>query len=451
MPLSITPNRRLAAALVLLLCLAAPALAAGGEYSDPVAPILLELALLLAAAKLGASAFLRLGQPAVLGELVAGIVLGNLLLAGGDQTVGGWMVAQAVTPGLPLDILARLGLVLLLFVVGLECDLRAMWRMSGPALAVSSFGVAATFVLTWGAAALLAPGGAEPLRAVFIAVALCATSVGVTARVLRELGVLERDEAAIILGAAVLDDLMGLVLLAVVAALATAREAGTALAGGDVALMFAAATTFLVLAVAGGAWLAPRAFALTSRLRGEGLLLLTALGLCFVLAGLSAAVGLAPMIGAFAAGLLLEEVHYVEFRRRHGVDRKLEDLLQPLAEFLVPIFFVQMGLTVRLAAVAQPRALLFALVLGLAAVAGKLACGLGAPRRCRRLAVGVGMAPRGEVVIIAAAMGRGLTLGGRPLIDDVANAAIVLVVVGSTLITPPLLAACWRREPTANP
>lgn len=414
--------------------------AASSGFTDPVGPFLLALTVLLVAAKGGAAVMLRWGQPAVLGELLAGVLLAAVApVCGGRE----WLAAATVVGG-PLDVLARLGAVLLLFMVGLECDLRAMTRLGGRALAISSLGVLATLVLGFGASRLCLPGGGPALTHAFVAVALCATSVGVTARVFRDLGRLETDDARLVLGAAVLDDVMGLVLLALAAGALHARAAGTSLPGDELLRILCKALGFLWLALTGGLWLAPRAFAVTARLRGEGVLLVTALAFCFALAGLAQLAGLAPIIGAFAAGLLLEEVHYVEFRQRHGVDHKLEDLLRPLAELLVPLFFVQMGLSVKLGALGSVGAVVGALALTLAAVGGKLACALGAPTGARRLSVGLAMVPRGEVTLICAALGHQALLDGRPVLNDAALASLLVVVLASTLLTPPLLARSLR-------
>lgn len=430
--------------------------AGGASHADPLGPVLFALVIILFAAKAGGALFLRMHQPAVLGELVAGVILGNALLplglqpetaAAHDGLVGWWarFVLATVSPGTPLDILARLGVVLLLFLVGLESNLKAMLRVGVPSLLVASLGVLAPFVLGYCVARYTLPGGGQTLVYVYIGATLCATSVGITARVYRELGRLDREESRIVLGAAVIDDVMGLVILAVVSGMITAQARGTTLNATEVGRVLSVALAFLVFAVAGGLWLAPRAFALTARLRGEGVLLVSALGICFTLAGLAAAAGLAPIVGAFAAGLLLDEVHYIEFRRRHGSDHKIEDLLVPVGDFLVPIFFVQMGMTVKLSAFAQPGVLWFAALLTLAAILGKQACGLAVPRHLDRLSIGLGMIPRGEVGLIFAAIGHQLRLGGQPVIGDVANAAVVIMVILTTLATPPLLQWSLRR------
>ncbi|MBI2302946.1 MAG: cation:proton antiporter [Armatimonadetes bacterium] len=390
-------------------------------------------------AKLGGTVFLRLRQPAVLGELVCGVVLGNLLLLLPQTSPGApeaWYAAfvrSALTHGSPVDILARLGVVLLLFQVGLESDLQAMMRVGATSFVVATIGVVCPFVLGFSVSYLLLPGGPhDPLVHVFVGACLTATSVGITARVLQELGRVDQDESRIVLGAAVIDDVMGLVILAVVSGMVNAKSTGAALSPLAVFRILAFSVGFLFGAVAIGRWLAPRVFMLASRLHGKGLLLITALVICFVLAGCANLIGLAPIVGAFAAGILLDEVHYEELRERHQ-EHDLELLL------LVPVFFVQMGMTVKLSAFGQAGVIGFALLLTLVAIVGKQACGLVVPRRLDRLSVGVGMIPRGEVGLIFAGIGNGLRLGGERVINDVSNAAVVIMVIVTTMVTPPIL------------
>lgn len=456
---------RRAAMLVAGLLAAGVALAAeagsSGGHADPVTPILFQLSLILAAAKLGGALFLRYGQPAVLGELVAGVLLGNLLLpfgldadaAAGRPGPAGWYAAflhDSLTAGTPIDVLARLGVILLLFIVGLESNVGDMLRVGATSLAVATVGVVAPFVLGWAVSRALLPGGPHhPLVHVYIGACLTATSVGITARVLRELGRLERDEARIILGAAVLDDVMGLVILAVVGGMVVAEGTGEPLHGLAIAKIIVLAVGFLAGAVWLGRRLAPRLFGFASRLHGGGLLMLTALLLCFVLAATANLLGLAPIVGAFAAGLLLDELHFESFRDR-GVQHRVDELLEPIAHVLVPIFFVQMGMTVRLETFGAAGVLFFAAVLTGAAIAGKQVCGLVVPKGLDRLSIGVGMVPRGEVGLIFAAIGAGLTIGGERVIDDVSNAAVVIMVIVTTMVTPPLLQATLRRGDAAR-
>src|SRR5918996_1567740 len=376
---------------------------AGGHAG--IADVVLALAVILAAAKLGGHVAVRLRQPAVLGELVAGVLLGNLTLAG-----VGWFepIAENATVG----VLAELGVLILLFEVGLEATVRDMLKVGLPSLLVAVLGVVTPFALGWGVGPLMLPDESVYVHA-FLGATLCATSVGITARVLQDLGKSQSREARVILGAAVIDDVLGLIILAVVAGVIRAADRGASLAAGDVGLVLGKAGLFLVGALALGIALSPRLFRHASRLRGNGVLLATALVFCFVLAYLASLVGLAPIVGAYAAGLILEDVHYREFKDRgeHG----LEELIQPVAQILVPVFFVLMGMRVDLTASVQPGVLGFAALLTLAAIVGKQACSLGAiGGGVDRLSVGLGMIPRREVGLIFASIGMFLTISGGP-------------------------------------
>ena len=410
---------------------------AGGA---PIGHVVLALAVILLAAKLGGDVATRLRQPAVLGELVAGVVLANLDLAGvtwfrslaGDVTIG---------------LLAQLGVLILLFQVGLESTVRDMLKVGAAATLVAVLGVITPFALGWGVGALLLPGHSAYAHA-FLGATLTATSVGITARVLKDLGKTQLIEARVILGAAVIDDVLGLVILAVVAGVIAAADSGAALSGSAIGLVVLKAALFLFGALAVGVVASPRLFGIAARLRGRGVLLATALVVCFVLAALASAIGLAAIVGAYAAGLILEDVHWREFTRRG--EQRLQDLVAPIAEFLVPVFFVLMGMRVELSAFAHPEVLLLALLLTVAAIAGKQACALGAlGGRLDRLSIGIGMIPRGEVGLIFASIGMTLTLHGERIVDASIYSAVVIMVIVTTMVTPPALK--WSLERRERP
>lgn len=403
--------------------------------ADPIAPILLALALILAGAKVGGDLAERLRQPAVLGELVVGIVLGNLDLLGVP-----WF--RAVAADRTIDILARLGVVLLLFEVGLESTVGDMLKVGGRSLLVAVLGVVTPWALGWGVGALLLPDRGSYVHA-FLGATLTATSVGITARVLKDLGRSHTAEARIIIGAAVIDDVLGLVILAVVASVIAAADLGTGLSYAAVATVLAKALVFLCGALALGVALSPRLFALAGRLRGGGLLLATGLVFCFLLAYLASAVGLAAIVGAYAAGLVLEETHYT--RLAHEGARRLEEVIRPIGSLLIPVFFVLMGMRVELSSFAHPEVVGLAGLLTAAAVAGKQACALGGlGARIDRLSIGIGMIPRGEVGLIFANLGLSLNLHGTHVIDSGTFSSVVIMVVLTTLITPPALK--WSLE-----
>jgi Kef-type K+ transport system membrane component KefB len=408
--------------------------------------VLVGIAAILIIAKLGGELFERIGQPAVLGELIGGIVAGNLALIGfnGAEFLKGNEVIAA---------LAQLGVVILLFEVGLESNVAEMMEVGWSSLAVAVAGVIAPFFLGWGVAAYFMPN-APQLEHIFIGATLCATSVGITARVLKDTGQLARREARIILGAAVIDDVLGLLILAVIAGAIKAAQSGASLALVDVAIIAAKAIFFLVGAIAIGHYVVPRLFHRAGRLQGNGVLLALSISFCFLLAWVASWVGLAPIVGAFAAGLVLDEAHFESFRSREEL--RLEQLLAPVSALLVPVFFVLMGLKVDLRSFAKPDLLLYAVALTVAAILGKQVCALAVfERRINRRAIGIGMIPRGEVGLILAGIGATLTLPNaqginEPVIGTVTFGAVVIMVIVTTLITPPALKWSLARGPVPD-
>ncbi|HTM57290.1 MAG TPA: cation:proton antiporter [Candidatus Udaeobacter sp.] len=397
------------------------------------------LALLLILARLGAALMRRLGQPEVLGELLAGILIGNLGLAG--------IHALDHKLGLPaLDLLAEIGVLFLLFRVGLESDLSKMIAVGRSSLLVAAAGVAASIVLGGVVSRLFHPHSPIPVH-LFIGTTLCATSVGITARVLAERRQADTPVGRVILGAAVVDDVLALLLLSILSGWIGAAGGGARFDGGAVAWVALRALVFLAAAMLIGRALSRQAFRLAARIEAHGLLVGVALALLFGLAWLAAWMGLAPIIGAFAAGLVLEPAHYQALRARDTGRRDLDQWIEPIAAFLVPLFFVRMGMRVDLSVFRDPGVVAFALALTLAAVAAKLACALGVVGRgVDRLAVSFGMIPRGEVELIFAGIGSGLVLAGSPVIDTGARAAIVATVALTTVIGPPLLASRLRAK-----
>jgi Kef-type K+ transport system membrane component KefB len=261
--------------------------------------------------------------------------------------------------------------------------------------------------------------------------------VGITARVLQNLGKSQSPEARVILGAAVIDDVLGLVILAVVSGVITAADAGTSMSAGSGIAIVAKATAFLVGAIVLGLVVSPRLFGLASKMKGSGVLLATALVFCFGLSYLAAAIGLAAIVGAYAAGLILEDVHYRDFSERG--ERQLEELLHPIGEFLIPLFFVLMGMRVDLGAFGRVDVLGFAAVLTLAAIVGKQMCALGVRRGLDRWTIAIGMTPRGEVGLIFATIGLGLSVAGERIVDPAIYSAVVIMVIITTMATPPAL------------
>jgi len=408
---------------------------------DPVSPLLLRLAILLAAAKLAGWIAVKARQPAVLGEILVGILLGNVTLVGVHAL-------EPIRTDPVLAILASLGVIVLLFEVGLSSTVRQMLRVGSSSALVATLGVVTPMALGWAAAAWLLPE--EPtLVHVFLGAVLTATSVGITARVFRDLNRSDTLESRIILGAAVLDDVLGLVILAALSGFITAADRGGSLSAAEIVWISVKALGFLFGAILLGLWLTPKLLKSASRLRVRGMLLTTGLVFCFVLAYLGTLAGLSPIVGAFAAGLLLENDQFKGFDESR--ESNIESLLHPISTFLVPIFFVLTGFRVALDSFADGTIVALALVLTLAAWAGKQACSLGVLERgTNRLAIGLGMVPRGEVGLIFANVGATLWIGGRPvLMPEIYSAAVIMVIL-TTLVTPPLLKWSLERRPSAR-
>ncbi len=412
------------------------ALLSAASGHDEQARILLALAFVLVGARLFGALVERLGQPGVLGELAFGVLLGNLTLLGGPSLA-------ALSASETFAILAELGAILLLFEVGLESTPREMLAVGGAATLVALAGIVAPMALGYGSSLLL-HGGDSWMAHAFVGAMLAATSVGITARVLQEAKALRTPAARVILGAAVIDDVLGLVVLAIISGVIQAAAGGGALAPSAVAWIVVKALGFLLLAVVAGSFLSPRLFRRALALRTTGVVLALALGLCFTLAWLAGQAGLAPIVGAFAAGLVLEDVHFEDHLKRG--ERPLHESLHALTALLVPVFFVRMGLLVDLGSFLRPGVLGFALLLTLAALVGKWACGLATPRGVSRFTVGIGMMPRGEVGLIFAGIGASLALDGRPVVSPDTYAAAVFMVVVTTMATPPLLLWSLRRD-----
>ncbi|MFH2035739.1 MAG: cation:proton antiporter [Candidatus Zixiibacteriota bacterium] len=403
----------------------------GGHGGGEVAEVLLGLIIILLAAKLGGDLFERFKQPAVLGELVIGMVIGNLFLVGIDAF-------EPFKHSMTLEVLAEIGVIILLFMVGLESTLEEMMKVGAASFMVATFGVIAPFFLGWGVAIWFLPEHSTYVH-IFIGATLTATSVGITARVLKDIKKINTREAKIILGAAVIDDIMGLVILAVVTGIITAASTGAGATGsGQVFIIVAKAVGFVVGAIVIGHWLSPHIFKVGSKFKVTGVLLSLALMICFTLAFLANLIGLAPIVGAFAAGLILDTVHYKDFtdRGEHGIN----ELIEPIGIFLIPIFFVRMGMGVDLSTFGNTSILMFAAVLSIAAIAGKQVCALAIfDKTINRVSIGLGMIPRGEVGLIFAAIGAKLVLNGEQIIDVGTYSAVVIMVMVTTLVTPPLL------------
>jgi Kef-type K+ transport system membrane component KefB len=419
------------------------------EAHKTLPKVLVLLLIMLIVAKLGGDLLERFGQPAVLGELIFGILLGNLALFH-VPWIGESLNSVLHDPEVLVfvTLLSEIGVILLLFEVGLESTVREMMSVGASSFIVAVLGVLAPIGLGMGLGRVFLPNEAFTVH-LFLGAVMAATSVGITARVLRDLNQMHRREAKIILGAAVIDDILGLVVLAVAQGVVGATNAGRTLEIGAISLIVLKAVGFFVAAIVIGTLLSRKMYHAATYLRVQGVLLSLTLGWCFLVAYIGTLVGVAPIVGAFAAGLVLEDATFQDWQ---GREAQLEDLLRPITAFLVPVFFVHTGMNVHLEYFARAEILIFAAVLTLCAIAGKQICSLGVwGKGLNRTAIGIGMVPRGEVGLIVATVGRSMkTSEGHPVISDNTFAATVIMVVLTTMITPPALKWAFVRKGGAD-
>lgn len=383
-----------------------------GEHS--FSHLLGVLVALIIATKLFGGIAQRLGQPSVLGELIAGVILGGSVLG-------------LLDPADPvIAAFAEIGVLVLLFQIGLHTDLKGLIKVGTNATVVASIGVAVPFALGFFVTRAL---GIDTVPALVAGAALTATSVGISARVLSDLGRLQTAEGQIVLGAAVLDDIIGLVILSVVAGIV----AGGAVTVGSVAWITVVALGFVVVALVVGRIAIPPLFAIVGMGAAAGTLGLLALAFAFTLAWLADAAGSALIIGAFAAGLVLATTE-----RRVDIEHEVHDV----AQFFIPIFFVMVGAAVDLKQLnpfdpATRQFLIIGVLLTVVAILGKLVAGYAAfGRPLRKFVIGVGMVPRGEVGLIFAQLG--LSAG---LLSSGLYSSVALMVIVTTFLTPPVLRA----------
>lgn len=423
-----------------------------------LASVLLSLVVIYLASKIGGELSNRVGLPPVLGELVGGVIVGvsalDLLVfpeGGGNASNSVIMNFIQATAGLNqqeaaatfaaqsevISVLAELGVVILLFEIGLESNLKELMAVGIQATVVAVVGVAVPFAA--GTVGLMTFFGISAVPAIFAGAALTATSIGITSKVLSELGSLSSKEGQIILGAAVIDDVLGIIVLAVVASLAKTGEIDVT----NVIYLIISATGFLLGAILLGNVFNKSFVAVVERLKTRGELVIPALIFAFVMAYLAAAIHLEAILGAFAAGLVLDET---------DKRRELEKQVVPIADMLVPIFFVTVGAKTDLGVLnpaipSNREGLAIASFLIAIAIIGKVVTGLavfGQPG-INRLAIGVGMIPRGEVGLVFAGVGSASGALSKPL-----EAAIIMMVILTTFLAPPLLRFVFPQATAAD-
>ena len=383
----------------------------------------LEIVIILIAAKVGAEVMRRINQPAVIGELLAGLTIGYYGLG----------LLPHAESGDVISTLAEIGVVLLLFEVGLETNLQEFIELGTTSLAVAIIGVIAPFGLGFGAVYALELGGEYVFEvALFMGAAMTATSVGITARVFGDLGQLKSKEAKTIIGAAVVDDILGLLILTVVAGLLGSSGDFQLI---DLGLITLKAVGFLAAVVVVGRKLSPYIFQIFVKIPSPG----TFVTGSFIFAmGLGAAahyVGLHPIVGAFAGGVVAGE---------SGMTSRIREEMRPINFLLVPIFFVYIGSEVDISILASSYVFLVGAGISILAFAGKYVSALGAiGKGMNANVIGIGMAPRGEVGLIFVAVATS-TLSA--VIDEQVIAIIIWMVINTTVVAPMLLNRILKKS-----
>jgi len=447
------------------------------SHSDPIAPVILGVTGILFVALIGRFSARKIGFPSVLGELMMGILVGNIayyfsfdlvtvlregpaifetiqnLLQGEDLELacinavgveGTWHILdilrgphgnELLQVAHAVDVFSRYGVIFLLFLVGLDTSIDEMRQVGPDSGRVAIIGVLLPFLLGLLASTLLIED-VEFHTSLFLGATLSATSVGITAMVLQEMKMQQTETARIILGAAVFDDVLGLLMLAVVSGIVVTGSVDLI----NVAMIIVMATLFLLAAVYLGPFFIRFIVRLFHRLDLVEAKMFVSYLFVMLLAWLANLSGLATIIGAFTAGLILHDAYFESWNNDRKCPICIKDLIMPLEVILVPIFFVLMGIQVKLETFLQPGVMMLAAGLVVAAILGKVVSGFGVFGSSNRWAIGVGMMPRGEVGLIFAAIGKSLGV-----MDDALFSAVVLMVIVTTLLSPPLLKYCLRR------
>jgi len=384
---------------------------------DPL-PLPLAMLIMFGSAELLAESFERIGQPGIVGEILAGALVGPSVL--------GW-----IAPDDTLKALSELGVLFLLFGVGMEVKASELLKVGGKAPLVATIGVIFPFFAGWG---ILFAWGAPQLEAIFVGASMVATSVGITASVLSARGVLHEVASKVILAAAVIDDVLGLIVLAVVSSVARGRVNLW-----EIALVTSLATAFTVVMAIWGTTAVKRVLPIFgSRARADEAEFHIALVFLFAMALLAQYTGVAAIVGAFLAGLALSD----------SSDARMRTLTRGVSELLVPFFLAGIGLHLNFGVFRSRSTIALALVILAAAVVTKLVgCGLGAISLGwqNMLKIGLGMVPRGEVGMVVAQLGLGMAV-----ISTEVYSVVVFMAVATTLLTPLLLKIAFQTPALAS-
>ncbi len=432
-----------------------PLLATAESENAPIilSGVLLTLVIIYLASKVGSEIARRLDLPPVLGELVAGVIVGVSALRLVIFPEGGFTASDSVVMSVlqilnqlspeavnsvfaqqseVISVIAELGVIVLLFEIGLESDIRQLKEVGIQAFVVAFIGVTAPFAA--GTLGLMYFFHVAAIPAIFAGAALTATSIGITSKVLAEIGQLKSKEGQIIVGAAVIDDVLGIIVLAVVASLAKTGEVDIT----NVAILLVSAIAFLFGSILLGGFFNKTFVAIVDKLKTRGNIVIPAFIFAYIMAFIGNAIHLEAILGAFAAGLVLDET---------DARKELDELIKPVADLLVPVFFVTVGaradLSVLNPMIPENRSgLLIAIFMLAVAIIGKVITGwvvFGIPD-INRLAIGVGMVPRGEVGLVFAGIG---TASGA--IDKPLEVAIIIMVIMTTFLAPPFLRIAFGK------
>jgi len=414
--------------------------------------LLLALVVLFALARVGSAIVSRFGLPGLIGEIVMGVIIANLVI--GDFSLMGALGIEMSNPIEGTDgstvyqvvyAFAELGVIFLLFTVGLETKVKDLMSSGRAALLCAILGVIVPFIC--GYALVMSLGDGDTNHALFLAASMVATSVGITARIIKDMHLMDAKEARIIIAAAVIDDVLGMIVLAIVKGMVESGEVSV----GSIALITIQAVAFVLVVIAACKWVVPRIYDYfearkkAKEMKGK---LVLALIVCLLMSAFAEYIGLAAIIGAFLAGMLFAD---------HAWEWGLEEKIDSISTFMLSFFFLNVGMQVNLSSMSGNSIIILTVAtLILALISKFIGCGLGAKIGDRSLdkqslgIIGVGMMPRGEVGIIIASIGLGITVyedGAlvRAMSEELYTVVVLMSVI-TTIVAPPILAKLFRRK-----